>query len=1373
MSGRLSTEKRWVPHRVGLVNYWYYDEEEFHFAGGKLLLRGSNGSGKSVTMQSLIPLLLDGNKSPERLDPFGSRARQMQDYLLGDEDRRVDQRTGYLFMEFKREQQEQYVTIGIGLQARRYQPVDSWGFAITDGRRVGHDLRLYKPGLLQDNQIAKVPISKRELKELLGEGGVLCTTQGEYMALVNQLIFGFDSLEEYDELIKLLIHLRSPKLSKDFRPSVLYDIMNSSLQALSDEDLRPLTETIENMDQMRTQLEQLKRNRQAALKVGTEYDKYNRAVLYNKAMAWKDAARDLGDNKNEVQHKEAQLGNERRETAQLGLEITRLEQEREALQVKERELRDDDAFQLEEKYQSELKRQDKLDQEIRSKQNSLSQKVSREKEIEKQAREVEFQGERLEERLAETLEEMDVQADGAHFEDHAFNQADLKAVWGDFLDFGPWQRDTRHYQERVKAGRTALEEEHRAVRRYDELLHEQDKYEKEKEQAARRQEASYQTLDQARQQFLNTLAEWYEQNEELRLKQEERYPFHQLILDYGEGKNKGDLEKYLFPIFSRLDQVLASHVLEKQQEAKNLKETESQIAEELQEWRGKPDPQPERDPQVTATRRLLGEAGIPCLPFYETIDFREGVTPEARGVLEAVFMDMGILDALIVPTRELARAKAILGQGADKLLVASASKQQTMPNLNLALQVVCPHENLFSHAQQILSSMSLRQDGSQWFVGQDGSFSLGPVVGRSRQGIPSRFIGAESRRRYRQEKITELEEKLRLLQNELGEVQREIRLLEASRERLSWEFSNLPGTGPLDLAVSEWNGATRDVLLKTERLERQISLVQAQFAVVQEQKSALREKTKGFSLPLSLAKFQQAQEEMQRYEVMLARFEGQYQQWLSAKERSRALQANLEELQEDVDYLKGELNIAERELQGCTRMIGELQSLREREDYRKLQEEIAMIIARLRDIPEEIKDKATRKGHLEGHLLTLSKQLEFDRERSLVCDQHLKQAEVELKAELRLGFVILVPRHFEEDWAAQATGEIFNLATASFDETLLTRRLQEAVYEQRTDLLDYGLSIGEAATEGAEAGRRLEVTARLEGRVVTLYQLSKWIEQEIANNESLLDEADRELFEEIIMQTVGQKIRAKIYRAEEWVRNMNRLMAERDTTSGLTLHLQWKPKPAETEDELGTRELVDILKTDVSILSEEIFNQVTMHFRSQVQRAKTRLEEQDFRQSFHQTIQSVLDYRKWFEFKLFFQKTGETRRELTNRAFDRLSGGEKAMAMYIPLFSSVYSRYQAARPDSPRLISLDEAFAGVDDSNIRDMFQLMEHLGFDYIINSQILWGDYDTVSQLSICELVRPKNADYVTVIRYLWNGKYRSLLADGLAEAASGWEG
>ena len=49
----------------------------------------------------------------------------------------------------------------------------------------------------------------------------------------------------------------------------------------------------------------------------------------------------------------------------------------------------------------------------------------------------------------------------------------------------------------------------------------------------------------------------------------------------------------------------------------------------------------------------------------------------------------------------------------------------------------------------------------------------------------------------------------------------------------------------------------------------------------------------------------------------------------------------------------------------------------------------------------------------------------------------------------------------------------------------------------------------------------------------------------------------------------------------------------------------------------------------------------------------------------------------------------------------------------------------------------------------------------DYILNSQVLWGDYDTVSALAIAELIREENDDVVTVLRYKWNGKEKTLLA------------
>ena len=143
-------------------------------------------------------------------------------------------------------------------------------------------------------------------------------------------------------------------------------------------------------------------------------------------------------------------------------------------------------------------------------------------------------------------------------------------------------------------------------------------------------------------------------------------------------------------------------------------------------------------------------------------------------------------------------------------------------------------------------------------------------------------------------------------------------------------------------------------------------------------------------------------------------------------------------------------------------------------------------------------------------------------------------------------------------------------------------------------------------------------------------------------------------------------------------------------------------------------------------------------------------------------MKETLDYRKWFEFQLFSQKAGERQKELTNSVFGTFSGGEKAMSMYVPLFSAVVAKYQGGRDDAPRLISLDEAFAGVDNRNIRDMFRLMTQFEFDFIINSQVLWGDCDTLDALAIYQLIRPENAKFVTVMPYLWNGKGKELLDD-----------
>lgn len=157
-----------------------------------------------------------------------------------------------------------------------------WGFVVTDNRRVGQDIDLFK---YEQNagEKQKIPLSRIELENLIADGGHVVQTQTEYMELVNKYVFGFETMEAYEDLIKLLIQLRSPKLSKDFRPTVIYDILEAALPPLTDEDLRYLSDTIEQMDQTKQQIEQLKREMDAIQKLNHVYTTYNKRVLAEQA----------------------------------------------------------------------------------------------------------------------------------------------------------------------------------------------------------------------------------------------------------------------------------------------------------------------------------------------------------------------------------------------------------------------------------------------------------------------------------------------------------------------------------------------------------------------------------------------------------------------------------------------------------------------------------------------------------------------------------------------------------------------------------------------------------------------------------------------------------------------------------------------------------------------------------------------------------------------------------------------------------------------------------------------------------------------------------------------------------------------------------
>ena len=349
---------RFKMNRMGFVNFWLYDEEIFTFEDGKLLLRGQNGSGKSITTQSFIPFILDGDRTPSRLDPFGSSDRKMEYYFLGEGQQ--EESTGYLFLEFKKGDSGQYRTIGIGQRARRGAPMTFWGFVLTDGRRIGYDLNLYK-----EVGSKKLPYSKQDLKKVLGPEVPFTDSPGEYKAMVNKYIFGFRRMEQYEQFIRLLVKVRAPKLSKEFKPTKVYDILNESLQTLTDEELRAMVDAMEKMDAIQSNLDHLKAAQKDAQNIQKEYTRYNQFMLGRKAKAYLESSKKAETLKLALEEDETRLEQLRQEEIEKRRLREEGEQRKNLLEVELDSLKETDLDQVTRRLLDNRNRKEKLESEMK------------------------------------------------------------------------------------------------------------------------------------------------------------------------------------------------------------------------------------------------------------------------------------------------------------------------------------------------------------------------------------------------------------------------------------------------------------------------------------------------------------------------------------------------------------------------------------------------------------------------------------------------------------------------------------------------------------------------------------------------------------------------------------------------------------------------------------------------------------------------------------------------------------------------------------------------------------------------------------------------------------------------------------------------
>lgn len=1354
---------RFKMNRMGFVNFWLYDEEIFTFEDGKLLLRGQNGSGKSITTQSFIPFILDGDRTPSRLDPFGSSDRKMEYYFLGEGQQ--EESTGYLFLEFKKEDSGQYRTIGIGQRARKGAPMTFWGFVLTDGRRIGYDLNLYK-----EVGSKKLPYSKQDLKKVLGPETPFTDSPGEYKAMVNKYIFGFRRMEQYEQFIRLLVKVRAPKLSKEFKPTKVYDILNESLQTLTDEELRAMVDAMEKMDAIQNNLDHLKAAQKDAQNIQKEYTRYNQFMLGRKARAYMEASKKaealkLALDEEETKQEQLMLEEiEKRKQKEEG------EQKKNLLEVELDSLKETDLDQVTKRLMDNRERKKKLETEIQKWQDEADKARENLVGTDRRIREYESGVEDCRGRVEENRGEMESLQEIMEFRLHG--QAVRKMVDEAAEGIDDISREIREWNRKITEGIKVLKEQEDVERRYDQAASETAGC----LAATVKREAELEKLEEEKEQARDRwIQEWYElakRNQELIPEQEFLKELEAHILAYEGAKDRSVIRRKWEQRAADRQSLLLKIKAQKDQEKEKILSEEKEKQEELKSLREQKDWEPERTKGRIRSRQMITEAGISWIPFYQAMEFAPHLTEKEKNRLEEQLKEAGFLDALVIGRRHWDRIRKEFPEYADMMICAPESEQgivfeKLVPAPGLPAELKTETEYILKAMREENGDFS---DQTQEFTGTagisfkgNGFFRNGILEGRGLGGEQASFIGHLTRKRRLEQQIALLSQELEVLKQKEAAIEEELKTVANRQKRLEQELVQAPDGEALDVVLDkekecQWYLEQEQERLKEARRKEEI--------LKAEKEKCLQQVIRvGRELPYgrTLRAYEEAEETSEEYLEL----------WLDTCSRLR-----------DLSHLKALLNNEkEKAVQYEDRQD---MALYEISAKKKEKDTVSMAIRKAEEFLDrpENRQLAKRLETLRTEREKLEQSLrEWDKRLAVIQDQRESGArrleESKASLTLEIGRENCLRSYFEEELelklvmerGTKTLKECASEAWASLRESdrnrepgALVGALHENYHKYSGSLLGYGIAMEDCFEEGAADGQSLRKRQRIysvwNGKKLYFAQFVQTLKNSIEETELLIQEKDREIFVDILSRTLSQQLTDRIEESRQWIRNMSALMKEMDTSMGLSFSLEWKARSAEGEQEIDTLELEKLLRRDQSLLTSEDVERVARHFRSKIQTEKMKLEENGMMVNYIDMVRDALDYRKWFEFRMFYYRNQGEKKPLTNGAFNKFSGGEKAMAMYVPLFAAVNAQYQkSSKQDFPRMMALDEAFAGVDDKNISSMFKLVDTLDFDYIMNSQAIWGCYETVPALRISELYRPADAQTVTVIHYTWNGHERIL--------------
>lgn len=1347
--------------KIGLLNFWLYDEEEYDFYGGNLILRGSNGSGKSVTMQSFIPLILDGNKSPDRLDPFGSKERKIEDYILGDsESVQKEESTAYLYMETLNEEENKYITIGLGFRGRKGKPTESWGFALKNGRRIGKDFFLYK------DATNKIPLSKIELKTRLEGIDEFTDTTKDYKTMVNRLLFGFPNTDTYDEFIKLLLQLRSNKLSKDYKPTNLVNVLNTVLQPLTEEDLRALSEAIESMNQTKEKVETLEKNSKALNEFLKVYRNYNEALLSTKAKNYSEVSNDYKNlcsnlenlNKALDELKTALTDKEKRYTSVLD-EIKVETENKRQLDNKDLKQKIESLNQINETIHNLEAKLEELATSIEKSEDEHIDFANKIKDVDNEIFKIKKDCEHI------CLELKNLSED-AYFNEIVFFADELIEKIDSPISFESINISLKRYSDKVNLLLSLLESEAKILEESESIRIEFERLSNEYKEIER-------DITSKENELKDSILKWEEDfvnitnnNTEFKIDDESKKQIFTLINDYSRpnyDKAKNVYDNLGREFISRI----TANILKLENKLNTYKIDLNEQKIEYDNLKNAPDI--ELPSLNEETDKVLQENNIESLPLYKCIEFKSSISEQIKNNIESCLLDLNILNAKIIKPSDIEKVRKL---NIEILYLTKTTKKKN--NILKYFEVKVEKDSKIdkNYIESILECISI--DTNDIISIQENGISKIDVLNSiADSNYKQAYIGYLKRCELKNTKLKNLEEKMEITSKEISNVESMIKDEEKKIEAIKEESTRFPSNDQIESIIEKLKELNLHLSFndtKQKAIEENLTKYNAK---LKEIKNDLSENSHGIYAPLNLVSLKKVSSFILAIKDLLSELKNTHLMYTSKIEIKSNYNDRLEMIDDNLDYLRSEEKEKTSELLVNRASKESIEELLNTKEYANLKDRLLKIEENLNNLNNEKDDllvkTSTYRNEIKNKEEILSNlSLEVAKKEKLTeVYREIFMREYSLKYIYEDDIIDLdktVKNIIKESTIKKNANlrDILNDFYASFNRYSL--ELNDYSLKNVTLFQDYE-GTDDELKKIYDDNTRQDITSMYQGVRLNIIKLAEKLKLDIEENKLLISTQDRVLFEDILLNTVGEKIRNRIHSSNEWVKKINNIMMEMQKDSALSFKLVWKSISAENEGEVDTKELVKILEMPPDALSDKDKESLTNHFRSKIKKAEELYEDSYI--SFYKIIESVLDYRTWFSFQLFYQRKGMNLKELTDKTFSKFSGGERAKSMYIPLFASCYAKLNLARPDALRIIALDEAFAGVDEDNIREMFGILKYLDLNFIINSQVLWGDYDTVEDLSICELIRPQNSQVVTVERYRWNGKYKELITNRKEEA------